>query len=116
MNYDNFHSEHLRMYGYNIPNEIIEFVSFTVTAVGPMRRPELPRLPRIQANALKDERPVYFRGDGWVGTPVYDRELLTPGFSLQGPALIEETMSTTLVHPGDKLTVDDYGNIIEIVS
>jgi N-methylhydantoinase A len=59
-------------------------------------------------------RPVYFTS-GMVDTPTYDRALLKPGNRIEGPALIEEHASTTVIYPKDVLTVDDFGNLhIEI--
>jgi N-methylhydantoinase A/oxoprolinase/acetone carboxylase beta subunit len=42
---------------------------------------------------------------------VYRRDLLKNGNSIEGPALIEEHASTTVVQPGDSLQVDLYGNL-----
>jgi len=54
---------------------------------------------------------VYFRSHGQVPTPVYRRDALLAGNRIPGPALIEEHASTTVVQPGDELTVDDCGNL-----
>ena len=53
--------------------------------------------------------PVSFRGRGYLETPVYRRESLGAGFTLTGPAIIEEPDSTTVVHPGDTLIVRPDG-------
>ena len=107
-----FHAEHRRMYGYDIPAEIVEFVALTVTAVGPTTDPRLPKLAKRTDEARKGSRQVYFRSVGWVKTPVYERVLLGAGASLQGPAVVEEPMATTLLHPSHSLQVDDYGNCL----
>jgi N-methylhydantoinase A len=44
--------------------------------------------------------------------PTYAREALLAGNRIDGPALVEEHASTTVVLPGDRLTVDDYGNLV----
>ena len=50
-----------------------------------------------------------------VETPTYDRARLAAGNRIDGPALIEEHASTTVVQPGDKVEVDAFGNLhIEI--
>ena len=50
------------------------------------------------------------RSDGGaVPCPIYEREDLRPGQVLEGPAVVEELDSTTLVHPGDTLTVSERG-------
>jgi len=43
---------------------------------------------------------------------VYVREKLGNNNSIQGPAIIEEKTSVTVVYPDQKATVDDYGNLI----
>src|SRR6185436_15248529 len=51
-----------------------------------------------------------------LDTPTYDRAALIGGNRIAGPALIEEYASTTVLHPGDVLTVDAYGDLmIEIM-
>ena len=62
--------------------------------------------------ALKGRRNVFF-GDpeGFVDTPVYDFELLRPGFEIAGPAVIESTVTTIVVNPGDRSRMDEYRNV-----
>jgi N-methylhydantoinase A len=108
-----FHVEHRRLYGYDIPEEIIEFVHFKVAAVGPTEKPRIPVRSRTGEAVLKEERDVYFGElDGWLPTPVYERDSLPVGSLTAGPTVIEEAMSTTLVHPDQTLEVDPYGNFV----
>ncbi len=58
-------------------------------------------------------RDVYFRrGEGFVSTPIYDRERLAPGAAFAGPAVVEQMDSNTLVPPGWACRVDEYGNLL----
>ena len=109
---DRFEAEHRRLYGYDIPGEIVELVLITMTAVGVNENPGLAPLPTGGSASPIDERSVYFGDAGWVQTRIYRREQLPPGAELVGPAVIEEAMSTTLVHPGERVDVDDYGNLL----
>ncbi len=109
---DRFESEHRRLYGYDIPGEIVELVLITMTAVGVNENPGLAPLPTGGTAAPITERPVYFSEAGWVPTKIYRREQLPAGAEFVGPAVIEEAMSTTLVHPGERVGVDDYGNLL----
>jgi N-methylhydantoinase A len=43
---------------------------------------------------------------------VYDGSLLEPGMGFEGPAVVETAGTTVVVHPGNELTVDSYGNIV----
>ena len=45
-------------------------------------------------------------------TPVFDGAKLGPGSVIDGPAIIEETFTTVLIHPPQRSTVDEYGNHI----
>ena len=57
-------------------------------------------------------RKVIFEGAGAVEAPVYDRAKLLQGNVIAGPAIIEEAASTTVVEPGDTVTVNAYGHLI----
>jgi N-methylhydantoinase A len=49
---------------------------------------------------------------GYVETKTYDRARLCAGNRIAGPALVEEYASTTVMHPGDRLEVDAFGNLV----
>ena len=111
-----FHVEHERAYGRGYPEQPVELVNFTVTAVGRIAR---PRLPRIGSNgggvsdAQRGTRQVFFSdAGGFVETAIYDRARLSAGHIVAGPAIIEEVDSTTLVHAGYRAAVDDFGNLL----
>ena len=110
---DAFHAAHLRTFGYNYAGQQkIELVNFCVSGFGMIDRPSIPKLAaRDTAPERKAVRPVYF-DDGFRDTVVYDRALLGPGFRLEGPAVIEEFGSTTVVFPGQQLEVDLHGILI----
>ncbi len=109
-----FHEEHQRLFTYHLPEEPLELVNLRVRAVGALGRPALPRAgPGDASSALRGTRQVYFREEGGrVDCRIYHRRGLGTGASLTGPAIVEETTSTTLVPPGYQASVDDYGNIL----
>ena len=98
--------------------EPIELVNLRVAALGHNASIELPRHARASvdpAAALKATRPVYFESIGFTPTAVYERDRLRPGMVVNGPALIEEQTSSTLVPPGARAEVlDDLGLAIPI--
>ena len=62
---------------------------------------------------MTGKRPVYFsRSSGFRNAPTYARAALLAGNRIKGPALIEEHASTTVLSPGDKMTVDAWGNLV----
>jgi N-methylhydantoinase A len=108
-----FHAAHLRTFGYNYAGQQkIELVNFCVSGFGMIDRPSIPKLAaRDVTPARKAMRPVYF-DDSFHDTVVYDRASLPPGFRLEGPAVIEEFGSTTVVFPGQHVEVDPHGILV----
>jgi N-methylhydantoinase A len=105
-----FSRAHDEFYGFSLEGEPVEFVNLRVSAIGLGELGALLQAPA--ANVVPEPaacRPVSFRGIGYVETPVYRRETMPAGFAIDGPAIIEETDSTTVVHPGDRLTVRPDG-------
>ena len=58
------------------------------------------------------QRRVCFGGGSFVDTPVFRRSALVAGHRIDGPAVIEQLDSTTLVLPGQRTDVDRYGNLV----
>jgi N-methylhydantoinase A len=92
-----------------------DVISFRVRAVGQLRRPEISRRPRGPKNpdpAFKAERQVYFqeRGD-YIATPTYQFDRLAPGMEIPGPAVIESDITTIVVNPNDRASMDEFRNV-----
>ncbi|HWH79509.1 MAG TPA: hypothetical protein VNT76_19150, partial [Candidatus Binatus sp.] len=62
--------------------------------------------------AQRGERLVNFDGVGSLQAQVYDRADLLWGNVIHGPAIIEEVASTTVVEPGDRVTVNAFGHLV----
>jgi N-methylhydantoinase A len=109
-----FDAEHLRRYGTHAPGERAEIVSLRAAVVGRMNKPPLEKLARGKARPARDallaRHKVWF-GERWLATPAYARERLRAGNRIDGPALVEEHASTTVLQPGDRLRVDEFGNL-----
>ncbi|MCL5957937.1 MAG: hydantoinase/oxoprolinase family protein, partial [Chloroflexi bacterium] len=110
--FETFHQAHERYYGYAIRGEVIELVHFNVSAVGYTSKPTLEEIKEGPAPAPVAHRQVYFPQTGLVETPIYMRSDLPREVLIKGPAVVEEVDSTTLVHPGQELTVNRYGIMI----
>lgn len=111
-----FDDEHQQRYGTCAPKEPVELVSVRLTAYGVMKPPPISALAEGSGapapDALRATKPVYFASSGFVPTPVYRRTALRAGDRIQGPALVEEHASTTVLQPGDSLVVDALGALI----
>jgi N-methylhydantoinase A len=110
-----FDAMHELRYGTSAPQERAEIVSLRSTVTGVMRKPTQAtinagqRKPPVAASAGK--RQVFF-GTGFEPTPTYRRAALLASNRINGPALIEEHASTTVLMPGDACEVDAYGNLV----
>lgn len=117
-----FHAAHLKKFDHADKSAPIEIVNLRVLAVGQRPPFDLPRLPagdaRPAEKALRGYRKVYFStsettGSGtWLDSPVWQREELLAGNRIDGPAVIEELSSTTLLRPGDIAEIDHCANIM----
>jgi N-methylhydantoinase A len=104
-------------YGHSASAEPAEIVSLRSAVTGRVRKPPVECIegggdtPPEHADA--GLRPVYFaEAGGFVETPVFRRDALRAGNWVAGPVLVEEYASTTVVPPGDSLTVDKIGNLV----
>jgi N-methylhydantoinase A len=111
-----FHEEHERAYGFAASDEPVEFVTLRHTAVGSIAKPKLRELAKRSGDvnaARRAVRQVYFaEAGGFVDCPSYDRYQLAAGGVIDGPAIVEEMDSTTVIHPGFLAEVDQYGNLL----
>ncbi|HEY3063369.1 MAG TPA: hydantoinase/oxoprolinase family protein [Chloroflexota bacterium] len=101
------------LFGRTGPNVPLEAVSWRLLAAGP--RPEVAlrgAALQAQADPIKGTRPVYFPEWGeHRPTPVYDRYRLVPGATFNGPAIVEERESTTVLGPRATIEVDEFRNL-----
>jgi N-methylhydantoinase A len=109
-----FDDMHLLRYGTSAPAERAEIVSLRVTVAGLMKKPPQEKIGKGRSAppkaAFGGKRKVWFDGR-FRAAPTYRRAELLAGNRISGPALIEEHASTTVLMPGDRLTVDGYGNL-----
>jgi N-methylhydantoinase A/oxoprolinase/acetone carboxylase beta subunit/N-methylhydantoinase B/oxoprolinase/acetone carboxylase alpha subunit len=111
---DRFHKEYKSQFGFNYESKTpVEVVNLRLTAIGEMKKAPRKRIAegkRAEA-ARVDGRQVYFASSGFVETPVYDRELLGKGDRIEGPAIVEDFGATTVIFPGSRCGVDEWGNL-----
>lgn len=110
-----FHAEHKRSYGYCKEDAIVQFVSYRVSAIGVIDKPDLKAAELHRRHRFLEPievRQVLFQNsDEYVETPVYLRDKFVPGQSIPGPCICEQ-MDTTLVVPkGWVIHVDGYHNL-----
>ena len=105
---------HETAYGFHNPHDAIEIINLRLTARGRLHEPvpspasgDMPGAP-----AAIGTRSIWFSSDAPQDTPIFARESLGAGQAIDGPAVIEQLDTTTLVYPGDAARVDDEANIV----
>jgi N-methylhydantoinase A len=115
-----FDRVYAQRYGYSDAKAALELVTVAVAATGTgpeVRLPEHRPGTRDVAEARKPDRPVYFpETRGYGRCPVYDRRRLPVGARLEGPGVVEEPESTTVLPPGTTAEVDPWANLIVSVA
>ena len=111
-----FHEDHQATYGTSTTDAPVEIVNLRVTAIGRIAKPKLREIGRAGGAvslAQKATRPVFFPEEtGMIECPIYDRYALGADMVVEGPAVVEEVDSTTVIHPGYEALVDRFGNLL----
>jgi N-methylhydantoinase A len=110
-----FHREHRRVFGYDSPEESVEFVSARLIAIGRVPKPQFVELrprPQDSPSIAKPgtRRRLWIDGKD-VDVSVFDRAYLAGGDDLAGPCVIEQYDSCTYVAPAWSARVDTLGNL-----
>jgi len=106
-----FHRRHRRLYGYCREDAPVEAITLRLAATGAL--PEIKPRPRAAGDkpARPGTRKVYLAGE-YQNVPVYDRRQIDTGWSVEGPAVITQADSTTLIWPSNRARCDRWNNII----
>lgn len=112
---EDFHAAHMRAYGYRNDTGHIKLVSYRVSAIGIIEKPELKEYP-VDSNASAPKpfatRSVLFqRENDFIETGIYHREDFVPGAKLQGPAIIEQMDTTIVIPPHWSVGTDGFLNL-----
>ena len=113
-----FHDAHEREYSRRFEESDIEIPNIRVRGIGlipPLQMREVPRAEESPTAALRHEREAWFRVDGQLmelPTRFFAREALAAGNRIEGPAVINQYDTTTVVPPGLTAEIDRFGNIV----
>jgi N-methylhydantoinase A len=112
---ERFNALHEQYYRFKMEDTTCEIVNLRAVGYGDVPKPHLPesdeRGEADASHAAVDEHQVYFSG-GFMPTTIYDRSKLVPGNRIEGPAIVTEFDSTTVVLAGHAAEVDRYLNLI----
>ena len=112
---ERFQEAHRQRYNFELPDSPLEIATVRVVGRGTIRGVSLVESENgagdtDASGAVARKERVYFGGE-WVETPIYDRGRLRPGNAVEGPAIIQQDDTTTVIEPGYKGAVDRLGNI-----
>ena len=111
---DSFYRAHLQRFGYADRTEPVEIVNLRLKLDLAVDKPNLQLDSVRGANSSQAQLAsveVVFR-EGKLETPLYDRDLLGTGNRIDGPALVVQLDTTTVVPPGWQGEIDAYGNLL----
>ena len=111
---ERFNVLHEQLYGFRMPGTACEIVNLRAIGSGAVPKPELPVGQAGDADAsaaVTEEHEIVFKGER-LATKIYDRAKLAPGHHFDGPAIVTEFDSTTVVLPGYAAEVDVNFNIL----
>jgi N-methylhydantoinase A len=108
-----FDAEHEQLFTFAL-DESRELVNLRAIARGP--RPNIAERETVAVqsslqDAVIDKSPLYYQGTHYDAT-LYQREKLSLGHVVTGPAIVMEMDSTTVVFPGFDASVDHVGNLL----
>jgi N-methylhydantoinase A len=111
-----FAAAHQRLYGFVAEDEPIQLVTFRAEVTGIVRKADIRPTAKTGPDPCAAEigrRDVWLRETGaFVSCPLYDREKLSAGNRIEGPAIVEQMDATTLIVPGATAIVDPYLNLL----
>jgi N-methylhydantoinase A len=106
---------HARRYGHAIGGAV-QAVTLRVRGHGHLPKPELKRLEPaagpVGGARVRTGQAYCFAKRAMTEFQIFNRHKLGPGHIVQGPAIVEEGTSTTVIHSDQRLEVDVYGHMI----
>lgn len=107
-----FRKLHEDKYGHQLEADT-ETVNFRLKAIGRIKYAKIKELGtgEMPADALIGDRRVFLDGN-FIDCPIYDRNKLLAGNQIEGPAIIQEPVHTTVVSADQSLHVDTFGNLV----
>jgi len=107
-----FDEMHEQRYAHHAKDEPVEMIAIRLVATGARPKLAMPPVNGKRAAPKPVTRKVYLGGTAAVDCPVYQRDDLAAGFAFNGPALVQEYASTTVMLAGDSAKIADTGEIV----
>ncbi len=112
---ERFEEAHRQRYNFDLPDSPLEIATVRVVGRGTIKGVTLVEsedgAAQDDSSPAPREEHVYFGGE-WRETPILDRNKLRPGDTIEGPAIVVQDDTTTVIEPGYRGAVDRFGNIL----
>lgn len=109
-----FQQQYQKLYSLSY-DEPVQIVNFFMAAIGKIMLPKVVKRElqgKDPSHAVIGDRTMYLGDEHIQACLIYERERLSPGNRVPGPAIIEQMDSTTIILPDQIATIDEYSNII----
>lgn len=108
-----FNRTYSRLFSHSPSGFKIQVLSWRLRAEGPAPELSLHLARHVGGKGpVKGTRQAYFpEAGGWTDTVILDRYEITQGVTYEGPCIVEEAESTTVVCPGQTIEADQSGNL-----
>jgi N-methylhydantoinase A len=109
---EQYHTNHTEFYGYAMRDQVIEIVNLRLMVRALRTHPPVERFKNSTTEldkAVVESRQVWFFDYGYVQTKIYERNLLPLNCEFNGPAIIEQMDTTTVVPPQFRVKNDEFG-------
>ncbi|MEO5634852.1 hydantoinase/oxoprolinase family protein, partial [Gaiella sp.] len=107
-----FHELHQQAYGFASLEDECELVTMRLVVTVPIEKPPLDPVEVASESSVPTSRSVLVPSEGYVDVPIYRRDTLAPGATIDGPAVIHQTDTTTFVPRFAHVLVDELSNLI----
>ena len=110
-----FELEYSRLYGRSVPGQQPEVLSWTISVTAPK---PITKVAYTKVNATADtisvgKRKLFDPGTSeFLEAAVYNRYDLSQDSSVDGPAVIIESQTTTIVSKGYSVSANNYGHLV----
>jgi len=109
----NFEVAHRQRYGFVVPGKALIVEAVSVEVIGHTGHVEDRELEATRDGALVPEAEIEVHTEGaWHTAPVFQRERLVPGDTIDGPAVIAEPTGTNVVEPGWRAELNRRGHLV----
>ncbi|MGI8860181.1 MAG: hydantoinase/oxoprolinase family protein [Rubrobacteraceae bacterium] len=110
-----FEEAHHQRYNFELPDSPLEIATVRVVGRGTIKGVSLVEsedgASEDGSGPILRREQVYFGGE-WMETPLHERGGLRPGDNVDGPAVVVQDDTTTVIEPGYRGAVDRFGNIL----